>query len=203
MLMSQIYAGLLDGSLVPRYHAGVGMIQLYLTDTIRLHVFHPSLPAKLEAFGNRHNHRFDLLSTVLLGAIVDVQLSPRYHPPGKFRLYEVTPAHLYTGKEVPVLADASNYILEMTGIRKVTEGHFYSMAAGEFHETRAEGLTVTLMEKSNQVDTHARIIGHQGQKVGHAMEEKPYQPRVVTLFSQALAQLSPEACTLIEARTGK
>lgn len=203
MNLSQIYTGLFDGSLVPRYHTGVGMIQLYLTDTIRLHVFHPELPAKLEAFGNRHNHRFDLVSTVLLGAIVDIQLTPYHYVAGKFKLYGVTPAHLYTGQEVPVLAEAANYAVEMSGIRKITEGHSYSMSAGEYHETRAEGLTVTLMEKSNQVDIHARIIGHLGQKVGHAMEEKPSPAWLISLFTSALDHLSIAACKLIESETSK
>lgn len=203
MKMSEIYFRLLEGTLLPRYHSGVGMIQLYLTDTVRLHVFHPELRARAEAFGNRHSHRFDMTSTVLLGTVIDsvISVETAFHT-GHFRLYDVTPAHLFNGDQIPTPADDIRYNMVVRDINVYGAGALYKVPAGAYHETRTEGLTVTLMKKSNQVEEHAKIIAHEDQRIVHAMASPPSQILLNQLFWHALRRLSKEAGYYIENQTG-
>lgn len=204
MKMSEIFEGILNGSLVPRFHAGVGMMQLYLTESVRLHVFHPDLPAHLEAFGNRHNHRFDMTSHVLMGTIVDIPLKvePSFFV-GNFELYLVTPAHLYTGTEKPQRLDDNYYDIKLGKITRVARGQSYTMGRGEYHETRSEGLTVTLVTKSDQHGDFACIVAHRGQSIAHAMADSPPLHVLKQLVFSSLRKLSPEAKDFIEKSTGE
>lgn len=204
MTKTEIIEGLRLNLLVPRFHAGVGMMQLYLTDSVRLHVFDPDMPARPEAFGNRHNHRFDMESTVLHGAIIDKQFNlETAFWTGNFQRYSVIPAHLYTGNEVPERADDILYNMVVRKITRINAGETYTMPAGAYHETSAVGLTVTLMTKTNQVETHATIVGYREQIVEHAMKVQPSQLEMEWAFMQALDKLTLKEWLLIEEATGE
>ncbi len=138
-----------------------------------------------------------------MGAIVDIPLTldPSFYF-GKFKLYNVTPAHLYDGTQKPELANENAFEIRLGEIRRIEARQFYDMKKWDYHETRAEGLTVTLMGKSNQEDGHAKIIGHKDQKIGHAMEEMPDQILVNQLFFSALRKLPEWAVEFIESETG-
>jgi hypothetical protein len=200
MKMSAIYDGLLNGSLVPRYHSGVGMIQMYLNEQYRIHVWHPELRAKTEAFGNRHSHRFDLTSTVLLGNVFDtaLRLEPNFFN-GRFETFDVVPAH--KGVITRPTPNDAMFDLIVTGIRHYRTGETYAIKKFDYHETKTEGLTVTLLRKDNQEETHARIIGFAGQRPIHAMANPPEQTLLNQLMFSALRKLSPEAVQTIEQQT--
>lgn len=198
MKKDTILDDVLKGILRPRYHAGVGMLQAYLTESIRLHVWHPDLPQKLEAFGNRHNHRFDLQSSVLMGTIVDIAFRPEpAHHNGQFYVYEVMPAH-YGKTPAPHLLTDVRHNLVMKHARRFEAGITYTIQRGDFHETRAEGLTVTLMRKSNQVETWARIVAHQSQEAVHGMDHDIPQHVLDQCFFSALRKLPDSAWEVIE-----
>lgn len=202
MQLEEIYSGLMEGTLIPRYHSGVGMLQMYLTPTVRLHLWHPELPRSIEAFGNRHSHRFDLTSYILLGSIVDMtlQLEPK-HFTGEFLLYKVMPAHF---GETPIpKQDDSTHDLIVKRIRQYKQGDSYTVPLGAYHETRADDLTMTLMVKSNQVDDWAHIIGHKSQEPVHAMEVQPPLHVMKQLMFMALRRLPQESKDLIEKISGE
>lgn len=198
MNIADIQTKLLSGNLKVRYHSGVGFMQAYLTNDIRLHVWHPDLPGELEAFGNRHDHRFDLKSNILLGGVVDTQFET-VSGMGLFDIYTVKPAH-FEDPAIPELQSTMNNF-GILSIMKHKEGDFYHMPSGVFHESRAEGLTVTVMRKSNQVEAWARILATPDQEPEHAMAYKPSQTLLDQLFFSALRKLGSDANDTIEQLT--
>jgi hypothetical protein len=181
---------LMDGKLNVRFHNGVGMMQAYLTDNVRLHVWHPELTVPLESFGNRHDHRFDLESHILLGAIVDTKFR-HIRGIGPFNVYTVKPAHF--GDTPKPMRMMTNVAFLPIRICKFVQGEKYNVCRGVVHETRAEGLTVTLMHKSNQTEEWADIIATTHQEPEHAMLRKPPQELLDQLFFSALRKLPIEA----------
>jgi hypothetical protein len=167
-LKETVLAGLTDGGLKPRYHNGVGFAQVYITDDVRLHFWHPDFPSEPEAFGNRHNHRFDMESHVLMGAVTNIRLEPLWLGlgDGGFDVYAVQPAHL--GAAVPVL-DERGVGLEISDIEVIRAGQSYTFPKRAYHESRGHGVTVTVMKKSNQESAFAGIIALRGQTPEHGM----------------------------------
>ncbi len=202
MNIKDIESRLMEGSLKVRYHTGVGFMQAYLTEDVRLHVWHPELPPVQEAFGNRHNHRFDLASYILLGKVIDIRFSQLIQNLGienNWRIYEVMPAHL---NQTPIPNLIEHYCnFEIESARQYTQGESYDLPAGKFHQSIAEGLTVTIMQKSNQSEKWARILASRQQIPEHAMFRKPSQILLDQLFFSALRKLPKEANATIERLT--
>lgn len=173
MKIQQIIQGIREGDIEVRYHKAAGMIQLYLTDDVRMHVFHHGTLPQPEEFGFRHNHRFHLTSLVLMGEIINTELDVKpYHFTGNFYLYDVQPALL--GEAVPVRCDDNRYQVEITGIRRIKAGQQYRVRKWAYHQTQAHGLTVTIIRKSEQSEHHARILAYKDQVPEHALtHDKP------------------------------
>lgn len=176
-IYDRVRVGLLTGKLKPRYHAGVGFAQLYLSDDVRLHVWHPELPTEPESFGCRHDHRFDFTSTVLLGAVTNIFLSitpgmtsVSEEGCGFFDEWEVMPAHL--GSAEPTIRQRG-VDLHIDGIQLLRAGETYSFPKRRYHESRGHGLTCTVMKKFNQEDTWAGIVAPAGQPPMHGMAGPP------------------------------
>lgn len=165
----RVLTGIWDKSLKPRFHNGVGFAQLYITPDVRLHIWHPALPAEPEGFGCRHDHRFDFVSTVLQGAVTNIHLDYMVGPLGTFARYRVQPAHL--GPSVPEIVPGEEKVTVLiTGVEVVREGETYSFPKRVFHESRGHGVTVTAMRKFNQEDSWAGILAPIGQTPEHGME---------------------------------
>jgi hypothetical protein len=165
----RVRVGLITGKLKPRYHAGVGFAQVYLTEDVRLHVWHPDLPTEPESFGCRHDHRFDFTSTVLVGAVTNIFLSatPAEFPDlGFFDEWEVMPAHL--GAAEPTIRNRSMNV-RIDGVELIKAGGTYSFPKRRYHESRGHGLTCTVMKKFRQEDSWAGILAPAGQPPMHGM----------------------------------
>lgn len=50
---------------------GLGMLRLYLSPAVRLHVWDPRPPHKIENVSELHNHPWDFLSTIIVGRITN------------------------------------------------------------------------------------------------------------------------------------
>jgi hypothetical protein len=200
MNIRDIETNLIEGRLHVRFHNGVGFMQAYLTDDVRLHVWHPDITVPLESFGNRHDHRFDLESHVLLGAVVDTQFV-QLGGKGNFDIYTVKPAH-FGETPVPVLTGSEESYAVMCPI-KHSAGWMYELPKGVMHESRTEGLTVTIMRKSNQSENWARILATPQQIPEHGMARKPKQALLDQLFFSALRKLPLEANEVIHQMTQK
>ena len=171
-------------------HSGLGMLQAYIregaTDELRAHIWHPVLRREgIEESGLLHDHRFDLLSDVLIGHIrqVEYELTPPTET-GVLQLHEVVHARAAAGgKHAPndglVTALPQRYGAITREIH-VPEGWTYSFPKRAFHGTYPEGLTITLVEKSDQEEIAARILAPYGKPVVHAfadpLPEAAWQP---------------------------
>ena len=178
-LHQTVRVGLLNGTLKPRYHAGVGFAQVYLNEDVRLHLWHPELPTEPESFGCRHDHRFDFTSTVLLGAVTNLFLSmdpgarfiagsggQKVEGHGFFDEWEVMPAHL--GSAEPSIR-RRGVDVKIDGIEVLRVGDTYSFPKRRYHESRGHGVTMTVMKKFNQEDSWAGILAPRGQPPVHGM----------------------------------
>lgn len=190
--MNPVLDFLLSGALKPRFHAGVGFAQVYLPSGARLHVWHPAFPVEPEAFGLRHNHRFDMDSTVLLGALVH---TPFYLCPAKygaFKRYTVLAAHHGVAeKPQPVIEQRYSIILDKPEVYRAGDSYFFAKRL--YHQSQGFGVTVTLMEKSNQEDFRAEIIGAHDAEPKHGLDHDVSDDDVILAMAEAFRALSPEA----------
>ena len=145
---------------VPRFH-GNGFVQLYLTSTTRLHVFHPSLPPKVHN-SLIHDHRWDMYSHVLLGRLTH----STYHltPMGHMAVYEAPEA----SKAHELVQKGSYYNTEHTGNNVFAAGSEYWLPRHQFHASEASVLTMTFIEKSNQSKRPCRILAPNNETPDHA-----------------------------------
>ncbi|UTC28572.1 hypothetical protein MARCHEWKA_00590 [Brevundimonas phage vB_BpoS-Marchewka] len=208
-LYQTVRAGLISGTLKPRYHAGVGFAQVYLNEDVRLHLWHPDLPTEPESFGCRHDHRFDFTSTVLLGAVTNIFLSitPGWSTTagsgdevlegfGRFNEWEVMPAHL--GSAEPTIRQ-SGVDLHIDGIEVIRAGETYSFPKRRYHESRGHGVTLTVMKKFNQEETWAGILAPRGQPPVHGMAgPQVHKDTLVGLLLAAISKIDPSGWDRIQ-----
>jgi hypothetical protein len=157
-------------------HAGFGALQAYIREgdsrELRVHVWHPSLikPGITES-GLCHDHRFDMRSSVLAGKIIQTEFQLEPDEVGAWETHRVLHA-----REAMARGGSFHHDPTPTGDRYRRRENVYEVGAGAgytfdkfaFHETRAEGVTVTLVEKSAQEDVNARILAPHGKPIVHA-----------------------------------
>lgn len=144
----------------PRWH-GNGFTQLDLNPRQRLHVWHPAWAQNPRHNSTIHDHVFDLTSEVLLGKVGHEAFEVIYGetlsgPIQVFRL-QGWGSGPYTGA-----ARAEHHEWRGRGTKKslgsylIPAGGQYSFPRYQFHESSHEGLTATLMTRSNGVSPDAR-----------------------------------------------
>lgn len=132
---------------------GFGMLRLYLSRAIRLHVWAPAFAVK--DVTTIHTHPWHFRSTVLLGAMTD-------------RLYEEIAAKPVTHRRVRIVCGpgggAVNEEPEPMSLRLLQEvtlrgGQSYGLTANAIHESIPEPWTVTVIEREFLEDTeHACVF---------------------------------------------
>lgn len=159
-------------------HHGIGVLQSYIRENppagpeIRLHVWHPALvrPGIAES-GNVHDHRFDLVSTVLIGELhetvyrqhqgeleMDAWSVENARSAGPERLFDG--AHVHLGRLT---------VGEHSEIHKT--GTTYGLARGVFHRTCVNDLAVTICAMHDKRG-QARILTPAGMEPVHAFGEE-------------------------------
>lgn len=178
-------------------HAGFGALQAYIREGIerelRVHIWHQSLvKAGIEDSGLCHDHRFDMRSTVIVGKIIQTEFSLQSHNAGNWETLRVLHA-----REAMARGGSFHHNPIPTGDYFRREPVVYELAAGwgytfdkfQFHETRAEGITITLVEKANQEDVNARILAPRGRTVVHAFTETLTEPQFSEVVDEGFAAL--------------
>lgn len=148
----------------PRIHPN-GFIQLDLANDTRLHVWPDGAIPRQGTVNTIHDHKFDMTSTVLCGELIQL----RYHalPEGHEFMALTSPTHeVYQAEGTG--SQTRNSILQPTGNRvepsltsKVTlkAGESYTQPRYTLHDTQWNGLTATLMHKSNtDTDYNPRVL---------------------------------------------
>lgn len=145
---------------VVRLH-GNGFLQMDVCPNWRLHIFHP----ELIKFGQKtrtpiHDHVFDMTSNVLYGELKHIHygmFEPKDYKFGEYDIFSV----LYDGNKT-VESTLSRHSVDPVCFKVLAEynmkaGSSYRFKAGEWHESLSEGLTITLIHKSEAKTNMARV----------------------------------------------
>lgn len=181
-------------------HAGFGALQAYIREggarELRAHIWHPSLiKAGIEESGLCHDHRFEMRSSVLVGKIIQTEFRLEPDPDGDWETLRVLHAREAMARGGSFHHDpmpTGDYFRRAPVVYGLDAGYGYTFDKFAFHETRAEGVTVTLVEKSAQEDVNARILAPRGRPVVHAFTETQSATEFAGALAAALAALSPD-----------
>ena len=137
----------------PRMHPN-GFIQINLNQdgSLRFHVWDDNPLPKQKTDNTIHDHVFDMHSTVLIGKLEHITFNFEVSSNGLYQVYTAN----YKSKENSIL-EASGIIgnLKEVGRSEVTNYHF---PAFEFHDSKAYGLTATIMRKEKSYEGTPRIL---------------------------------------------
>ena len=155
---------------------GIGLLQGYVREgddhEVRLHVWHPALirPGIVD-HGDVHDHRFELRSVVLAGGIRHEEFLVEDDPEGEWDVHQVTHARqnpegafrerIHSAVPGP-LAPTAQHVRVYRVPFDFAEGSRYRFPRGGFHRTSVDGLAVTLVTKTDQIDAGARILARHG-----------------------------------------
>lgn len=127
----------------PRVH-GNGFIQLDLTPARRLHIWgDPRIPRQ-KVPSTIHDHTFTFSSRIYRGQMVHREIDLRPHPDGAYRLYQAVTRR---GEDTRLVGGDERYDARITRERLLRVGATYSFEAGQFHETVAPWLCVSVIDK--------------------------------------------------------
>lgn len=182
---------------------GLGVLQAYVSEgdveETRVHIWHPSLEKEgIRDSGQLHDHRFNLVSTVLCGRMVHIEYDLLARPDGPFRAYPVVHAReaMRSSKtfDGQVSAEAERHHAT-TRQMVFGAGSRYTFPKGRFHGTNVDGLVVTLVSKYEQVDRPARILAPHDKQPVHAFADPLPRKRwkhLLDLAVKALEDLADE-----------
>jgi hypothetical protein len=155
-------------------HHGLGMLQAELSETLRIHVWHPKLVSEGMAWPRCvHDHRFDIHSAVVVGGVIDV---PCYVSLSGHRTPTEAGWDNVNVYEIEHAKNQDRLVLEKgcstaTSAKKLAQGSVYQgepvfhKAGGgylierrHFHTTRVDDLAITVVHRSNFDDRLARVL---------------------------------------------
>lgn len=186
-------------------HTGLGALQAYVREgdasELRVHVWHRDLVAPgIDVSGDVHDHRFDMHSTVLLGALVHTEYDFDPWPSTMtavrgqdlYRIHDVVHARraleLVGSHHLPGERDEQVYVASRR-VLSLETGCEYMFPTRAFHSTRAD-FAVTLVRKLNQVDhPPARVASVVGAELVHAFESPMPESLWRPILDDAIEQL--------------
>lgn len=145
-------------------HHGIGALQGYVSEgdavETRIHIWDPRLvkPGMAES-GSVHDHRFDMVSHVLMGTVGHEEWFPTWSPFGPYTIFALTHARAAATTKFhgPITPTGERCFARVNPIF-VTVGHTYRFPAQTFHRSPVPGFAVTVVEKHNQRDVPARVL---------------------------------------------
>lgn len=185
-------------------HHGLGMLQAELSNELRIHIWHPQLRTiPQEGYRDVHDHRFDLTSYVAFGEIIDTPMQVRiYNEPndrhaiasdvGVTKAWSIVNAKAQERGEVHVTP------LGVAHVRShhpafYNRGESYGIPRGQFHRTKVNGLTLTLVHRGNFGEEQARVLG----EVAHSAIV-PQDVTTATLHAHCIYEAEGELQTALE-----
>jgi len=168
---------------------GFGMFRLYLSKSMRLHVWDDRF--RTESVSTIHSHPWHFRSTVISGRMTDV-------------LYEVsnfgfkTPTHsrqkIVCGPGGCAVGESESVLVEKLQEVTFVEGDSYSLTADAFHESKPESGTVTIIEREFREDTeHAYVCFPHGEKWVSAEPRKAIPKEIEAMAERALVRMNAGA----------
>lgn len=153
-------------------HHGIGVLQGYITEATehhgfvgvetRLHIWaHELLKPGMNVSGDIHDHRFDMVSHVLCGAISHEEIFAEEYPGGPWSMLALTHARAAkeTGYHGPTRTLPGKYAIRRNNYY-IVAGDTYQYPKEQFHRSpiTENDFAVTLVEKHNQSANAARIL---------------------------------------------
>lgn len=160
-------------------HHGLGMLQAEFSEELRMHIWHPKLVSPGMAWPRCvHDHRFDITSAVVVGEILDVPCVARLDQEtcgtwAEARVADWERVGIYVIKH----AKNQDRMVDQKGCSTATSaiclglgrlqanvtqhyatGSDYRIERRQFHTTRVERLTITIVHRSNFDDQLARVL---------------------------------------------
>lgn len=137
---------------------GLGMLRLYLTDQIRLHVW--STRHAVESVSELHTHPWDFTSTIIAGCIVNTRYSRQIAPACAVEKY--WEQRLFCGPGGNLIGKPA--IVELVERRQETylEGDSYSQLSDEIHKSSPIDGSVSIIERrATSHPDHASVFWKQ------------------------------------------
>lgn len=151
------------GHLKWRWH-GIGLLQAYLYEGFsveeRVHIWAPELmlPGIAES-GSAHDHRFDLASTVIVGALKHTEWLLTSNKLGGHETYDFVHAREQTDENRAAMRSTGDRFCVAKDNFEFHAGDRYTFARGAFHSSEPlSDVVVTLVEKTRQTETKARVV---------------------------------------------
>ena len=148
-------------------HHGIGVLQGYLAEgtapEVRVHVWSRRLlKPGMDVSGDAHDHRFDMVSHVLCGAVVHEELTPIEALHGDHRMLALTHARAAADNNFhgPTEELPGTYRVRRN-LLVIEAGYSYTFPALHFHRSPLFGndVAVTVVEKHRQQENvRARIL---------------------------------------------
>jgi hypothetical protein len=149
-------------------HHGIGCLQGYVFESgepeVRMHLWCPRLlKPGMHISGDAHDHRFDMLSHVLVGTVEHEEMIPEADPEGDYAMLALTHARAaadsnYHGPTTPL----PGFYRVARNWWTIHEGYSYRFPMGQFHRSPLTGdlddIAVTIIEKHVQTDIQARLL---------------------------------------------
>lgn len=184
LLVTHLLEDAADGVRADWTLQGLGMLRLYLSPTVRLHVWDSA-----EAYpgaSKLHDHPWDFTSHIILGRLVNVRYERRPLRGGRPTHHMQT---IVCGEGGCSLGDVTDVEMREESRFVYEAGQSYSQISTIVHESIPEDGTVTIIERVMHEDTeHARVFSDYGTEWVSA-EPRPATPdEVKRMTRKALAR---------------
>lgn len=149
-------------------HHGIGVLQAYVQEganpEIRIHIWSRALlKSGMDISGDVHDHRFDMVSHVLYGAVVHEELNETPDPNGDHVMMALTHARAAAGTDYhgPTTALTGRYSVKRERL-VICAGMSYDFPGQKFHRSplmEGSDIAITCVEKHNQMEeVQARLL---------------------------------------------
>lgn len=174
-------------------HHGIGVLQGYVTENcepeIRIHIWSKVLlKPGIDVSGDIHDHRFDMVSHVLHGAVIHEELDETPDPDGDHVMMSLTHARAAAATEYhgPTTPLEGRYSVKRKR-HVICAGSSYSFRQARFHHSPLHdgALAITVVEKHCQSEIPARLLYPVGKDPVMAFGHRPNQDLVKAVLLAA------------------
>lgn len=158
---------------------GLGMLRLYLSDDLRMHVWHHDF--RFPKASTMHNHPWDFRSLIVAGELKQM----RYVKDKGGDWFNT--ATIRCGEGGAIVSESKRIKLAGCAMERYGEGQTYSELAEEIHESFPTNGTVTLVRRIFKQDKdHAQVFWPVGHVWGSAEPRAATADKVQQITSYAL-----------------
>lgn len=163
---------------------GFGMLRLYLTKAIRLHLWHSEFAVADVSL--LHDHPWDFESYIVSGRLVNYRYAEVLHNGSPWQYSKIK-----CGAGGGMRSDPERVLLVESSPEILVGGNIYNQRSDEIHKSIPDDGTVTLIEREFKPDTeHARVFWPVGQDWVSA-EPRPAAAWEINSFCQAALKKFP------------